>query len=217
MENPEEEQVWRLKSRSQYLIFSSWGTLEVFMRGIYERYLWINTYEVFILLWSSTCTYRCRLQGRGLGPDAQPCQEAHSPLLLQISTLFSNLTFLGNKTLRPGSSHTRLLCLALSGFKPRPAYLCIMLGRHVVFFQPQLKPCFNGCFFQKILPKKTKFIPFSNTWLPWSSLLELSVQSCLPSRTVNCTGMRIYLEWIPVIIYCSGIWLLALILQEWYY
>lgn len=33
MENPE-EQVWILKSRSQYLTFSSWGTLEVSMRVI---------------------------------------------------------------------------------------------------------------------------------------------------------------------------------------
>lgn len=46
---------------------------------------------------------------RGLWPDAQPCQEAHSPLLLQISTLFSNLTFLSTETLRVGSSHARLL------------------------------------------------------------------------------------------------------------
>lgn len=134
-------------------------------------------------------------RGRGLWPDAQPYQEAHSPLLLQIST-FSNLTFLSNETGRFGTLHIRLLCLALSGFKHRPAYMCIMLDSHIVFFQPRLKYCFNGCFFQQILPKKTKFIPFSNMWLPWSSLLELRIQSCphTPGRTVNCIGMRIYLE-----------------------
>lgn len=92
---------------------------------------------------------------------------------MQIATLFPNLTFLSNEMRRFGSLHTSLLCLALSGFKPRPAYMCIMIGRHIVSSQPQLKPCFNECFFLQILPKKTKFIPFSKMRLPWSSSLRV--------------------------------------------
>ena len=70
-------------------------------------------------------------------------------------------------------------------------YLC-KVG-HVLFTQPHDRMLvFNRGFLQKILPEKMKALPYSNAFL--YSLLESRIESSLPSGTVNCTGMRIYLK-----------------------
>lgn len=81
-------------------------------------------------------------RGRGLWASVLSVARCSAPLGSLLSavaadfTSFSNLTSVSNETRRIRPPHTRLLSLALNDFKPRLTCTCIMLGRHIAFFQP---------------------------------------------------------------------------------